>query len=83
MATLDDVLADVEAEKIGIDSLSALISGLRQQVADVLSGVKLPEGVQAKVDKIFAQAEQNKADIQAALDTVPVPGNNQPDSPPQ
>lgn len=74
MATLDDVLKDVTDESDRLDSIAALITGLRQQVADALSGVTLPPTVQAKVDAIFTQAETNKGKIDAALNTgVPPP----------
>lgn len=68
MATLDQVLEDVTAETTQLDSISALIAGLRQQIADALAGVTLPPAVQQKVDAIFAQAETNKAKIATALD---------------
>jgi len=67
MATLQQVMDDVTAEKTAIDSVSALVGGLRQQIADALSGVNLPPAVQAQVDAVFAQAEQNKAALAAAL----------------
>lgn len=74
MATLDQVLADVTDESTRLDSLSVLIDGLKTQLADALSGANLPAPVQAKVDAIFAQAESNKAKIDAALNTnVPAP----------
>lgn len=67
MATLDQVLQDVTDESTAIDSISTLIDGLKQQIADALSGATLPPAVQSKVDAIFAQAETNKAKIAAAL----------------
>ena len=74
MATLDQVLADVTDESTRLDSLSTLIAGLKQQVADALAGTTLPAPVQAKIDAIFAQAETNKGKIDTALNTnVPPP----------
>ena len=74
MATLDQVLADVTDESTQLDSLSTLISGLKQQLADALSGANLPAPVQAKVDAIFASAEANKQKIADALNAnVPPP----------
>lgn len=74
MATLDQVLQDVTEESGRLDSIQALIDGLKQQIADALSGVTLPPAVQAKVDAIFTQAEANKAKIDTALNTnVPPP----------
>lgn len=74
MATLDAVLQDVTDEATRLDSLSVLITGLRQQVADALAGVTLSPAVQAKVDAIFTQAEANKGKIDVALNAgVPAP----------
>jgi uncharacterized protein YoxC len=66
-APLDQVLQDVTDESTQIDSLSTLIAGLQQQVKDALSGATLPPAIQAKVDAVFNQAENNKAKIAAAL----------------
>jgi len=74
MATLDQVLTDVTDESTRLDSISALIDGLKQQVADALAGTTLPPATQAKVDAIFTAAEANKAKIDKALNTgVPAP----------
>jgi len=74
MSTLDEVLADVTEEGTKLDSLSTFIAGLKQQIADALSGATLPPAVQAKVDAVFAGVESNKAKVQAALDAnVPPP----------
>ncbi len=70
MATLDQILDDVNAEPTQIDSLSALIAGLKQQLADALSGVTLPTAVQAKVDSIFNQAEANKQKLVDAINNA-------------
>src|ERR1700730_6653838 len=67
MATLDQVLAAVTDESTQLDSLSTLIAGLKQQVADALAGTTLPAAVQAKVDAVFAQAETNKGKIATAI----------------
>lgn len=67
MATLDQIAADVTSEKTVIDSLAVLITGLKQQLDDVLAGVTLPPAVQAKVDEIFVAAEANKAALAAAV----------------
>lgn len=74
MATLDQVLVDVTAEDTRLDSITTLIGGLQQQLADALSGTTLPPATQAKVDAIFAAAESNSAKIDKALNTgVPPP----------
>ena len=69
MATIDQVLADVTDEGSRLDSLSTLISGLKQQLTDALSGLIIPADVQTKIDAVFAAAEDNKAKIDAALNT--------------
>lgn len=77
MDTLDNILADVTEESTKLDSLSAFIAGLKQQIADALAGTTLPPAVQAKVDAVFAGVEANKAKVQTALDanvtTTPTP----------
>ena len=74
MATLDEVLADVTDEGTKLDSLSTFIAGLKQQIADALSGTTLPAPVQAKIDAVFAGVEANKAKVVAAMDAnVPTP----------
>jgi DNA anti-recombination protein RmuC len=65
--TLDDILKDVTDESTALDSISALITGLKQQVADALAGATLPPATKAKIDQIFTAAETNKAKIVAAL----------------
>lgn len=67
MASLDDILAIVEAQDTALDSVRALIAGLKQQVADLLSGANLPVAVQQKIDQVFAAAEKNSAEIADAL----------------
>lgn len=74
MATLDEVLAEVTDESTRLDSIQALIDGIKQQLADALSGAALPPDVQAKIDAVFAGLTGNKAKIDKALNTgVPTP----------
>jgi hypothetical protein len=88
MADLNQVAADMAEETTLIGSISTFISGLEQQLADVLSGASLPPAVQAKVDAIFVQAEANKAALAQALvlstpaATIPVvdPGTVDPNA---
>ncbi len=67
MASLQDIIDDVSAETTAIGSLTDLVAGLKQQLADALSGVNLPPAVQAKVDAIFAGVDANKQKILDAL----------------
>lgn len=69
MADLDQVLAEVTDEGTRLDSIQALIDGIRQQLADALAGTTLPPAVQAKVDAVFAGLTDNKAKIDKALNT--------------
>ena len=71
-ATLDQVLDTVTAESTVVNSISELIKGLKQQLADALAGTTLPPAVQAKVDAIFSTAEANKAKLaEAVLENTP------------
>lgn len=67
MATLQDIQNDMAEESTIIGGVSTLIAGLKQQLADILSGAQLPPAVQQKVDEVFAQAEANKAALAANL----------------
>lgn len=66
MATLDETLAAVTAEGTKVDSIIALLTGIKAQLDAVLAGGLTPD-VQAKVDAIFAQATTNAAKIDAAI----------------
>lgn len=74
MATLDEVLADAQAESTVDDSIIALLTSIKAQL-DALLGGSLPPDLQAKVDAIFTQLEQNKAKVAAAVtaNTPPTP----------
>ena len=73
MATLDDVLAEVTKETTEIGGITALIAGLRNQIADALSSQTIPPAIQAKVDAIFAAATANTAAIVQALNDPGTP----------
>ena len=67
MKTLDDISAEVQEETTLIDSVSLLVSGLKQQVSDALAGAAVPAATQAKIERIFAALEANKAKLSASL----------------
>ncbi len=67
MATLDQVLTEVTNESTRLDSIGALIDGLKKQVADALSGANLPPATQAKIDAVFVGLTANKVKIDTAL----------------
>lgn len=69
--TLDETLAAVQAQKPGIDSIVALVTGLKQQLADALAGTTLPPAVQAKVDAIFDGVTANAQEVNDALAATP------------
>lgn len=75
MASLDETLAAVTAEDTKVDSIIALLAGLKAQLADVLSGTVVPPAVQAKIDQIFSQATNSAGKIDAAIaaNTPPTP----------
>ncbi len=62
-AKLDDLLADVTAEGTALDSVKALIQGLKDQLANA----GLSPADQAKVDAIMAQLQSNDQKIADAL----------------
>lgn len=67
MATLDETLAAVTAEDTKVDSIIALVAGLKQQLADALAGTTLPPATQAKIDAIFSQATASAGKIDTAI----------------
>lgn len=67
MATLDETLAAVTAEDTKIDGIIALVTGLKQQLADALAGTTLPPAVQQKIDAVFATATASAGKIDTAL----------------
>lgn len=77
--TLDETLAAAQDGNTKEDSLLAFVGGLEKQLADALSGVKLSDAQQAKVDAIFDAVTSNATKSAAALaanvppDPVPAP----------
>ncbi len=67
MASLDETLAAVTAEDTKVDSIIALLAGLKAQLADVLSGTVIPPAVQTKIDAMFATATAGAAKIDTAI----------------
>lgn len=67
LAKLDDVLAAVRAEKTLIDSVGALVTGLRDKLAAALANTALPADVQAEIDTIFTEASSNRDALAAAI----------------
>lgn len=62
MATLDDLVAEVTAQKTIIGSVKTLIAGLQQQLADAIAS-----GDPAKVQAVLDQLKANDADLAAAV----------------
>lgn len=68
MATLDDVLSEVQGESSKIDSYKALFDGLKQQLTDALASAgTVTPAMQAKIDDVFNAASANSAKIDAAI----------------
>ena len=67
MASLDETLAAVTAEKTADDSIVALLAGIKAQLAAALANATLSPADQAKVDAIFAAATANASEINAAI----------------
>lgn len=73
MHTLDDVLAEVTAERTAIDSLATLTAGIKKQLDEALGG-ELTPSQQMRVDAIFNKVDENKAAIMDAInasDNIP------------
>lgn len=66
MATLDQTLADVQAETTVVEGLATLTGSLKAQLDAVLAG-QLTPAQQAQVDAIFAQVEANKQKLADAI----------------
>jgi hypothetical protein len=73
MATLQDVLDNEESEATQIAVIQQIITNLRQQIADILSGANLPPAVQAQVDALLAKSVANKAALDALSAPPPAP----------
>lgn len=73
MHTLDDVLAEVTREDSEIGGITALINGLRKQVADAVGVQTIPPAVQSKIDAIFDAAVAHNAALVQALQDPGVP----------
>jgi len=65
--TYQDIIDLTTAESTTIDSVVALLNGVKAQLDDVLSGAKIPPAVQAKVDAIFTNLTSNKKKLDDAL----------------
>jgi len=76
MASVDDILVLVSAERGQIDSLVALTGSIKARLDEALAGALSP-AVQAKVDEIFKDVTDNSTAIVKAInanaDTPPTP----------
>lgn len=77
MATLDDVLARVQAQKGQIDSLAALTSGVKKKLDEALAGALTPSQ-QMRVDAIFNELQANSAAITDAINSNDDDPSNDP-----
>jgi uncharacterized protein YoxC len=66
MATLDQVMADVQEESTVVDSLATLTAAIKAQLDAALANEVSP-AAQAKVDAIFAAIEANKQKMADAI----------------
>lgn len=65
--TLDDILADTQAESTADASIVTLLNGLQTQLTQALSGQTISPAAQAKVNAIFKNMQANDAAISAAI----------------
>lgn len=66
MATLDDVLARVQAQKGQVESLAALTAGIKKKLDEALGG-QLTPSQQMRVDAIFNELQTNSGVITDAI----------------
>ena len=76
MPTIDETLAKVTESGDRLDSLLLFVDGLKKSLDEALAGAITP-AIQAKIDAIFNEANENVAKTDAALNTnvppAPVP----------
>lgn len=87
MTSLERIEAAVAKQTTLEDSALALITDLKHQVADALSGTRLPPDVEARLAAIFPTLEANNDRVTAALvantDAAPAPTIDPLDQPKQ
>ena len=64
--SVDEVLAAVQAEDAGVDSVVALVATLKQQVIDALANAMTPE-IHAKLNTIFDLSTADAGKLAAAV----------------
>ena len=69
MATIDQIVKDIQDESELEDRVLAALSGVQQQLKDALSGLVIPADVQAKIDSAFQSLEANKEKLASAVAT--------------
>lgn len=82
--TLDDIIANAEAEKTEVDSLITLTAGLKTQLEAALNGEPISPAGHARFNKIFADIQAQRDAIAAAViaNTPSAPAEPEPDAPP-
>jgi polyhydroxyalkanoate synthesis regulator phasin len=81
MASLDEVLMEVHAQRGKIDSLTALTAGIKKKLEDALAGVITP-AIQAQIDSVFEDVRANTSAIAKAIDANDDDPNTPPVEPP-
>jgi hypothetical protein len=64
---IDELVADIAAERTQVDSLVELTSGLKSKLAAALSSMTIPPDVQTKINAAFDQVEANKKVVMEAV----------------
>lgn len=74
MATVDDLVSDVAAQKTVIDGLDTLLANIAAQIAALKSSQTDPDTA-AKIDALHASVTENTGRIQADIvaNTAPTP----------
>jgi len=80
--TLEDVLANSEAEKTEIDSLISLITGMKTLLDQALAGEPISPAGKARVNKIFDAIQAQRDEVTAAI-LANTPSNPTPEPTPE
>lgn len=73
LATLETLIEKVNQQETVIDGVTTLILGLKQQIADLSTGEVITPALQAKIDALGAELDQNAAKLAAAVGNTPTP----------
>lgn len=80
MSNADRLIDDIDKQGNTADRVRAFVSGVKHQVADALSGARLPAENEARLASIFPDLEGSADRIAAAIDGKPEKEDVGPDN---